>query len=102
MKKYYLLLITCTSTRAVHLEVTTDVNANSLFLALRRFFARKDIPNMIISDNFKAFKVQSVKSFCEVFNIKWKFILERSAQWGGFYERLIGIVKNSEGLEVVG
>ena len=36
MKKCYLLLITCTSTRTVHLEVTTDVNANSLSLALRR------------------------------------------------------------------
>ena len=80
MKKY-LLLITCTSTRAAHLEVTTDVNANSLFLALHRFFARKDIPNMIISDNFKAFKVQSVKCFGEVFSIKWKFILERSRWW---------------------
>ena len=41
MKKCYLLLITCTSTRAVHLEVTTDVNANSLLLALRRFFCQK-------------------------------------------------------------
>ena len=39
MKKCYLLLITCTSTRAVNLEVTTDANANSLLLALRRFFA---------------------------------------------------------------
>ena len=66
MKKCYLLLITCTSTRVVHLEVTTDVNANSLLLALRRFFARKGIPNMIISDNFKAFKAQGVKVFCKV------------------------------------
>ena len=30
MKKCYFLLITCTSTHAVHLEVTTDVNTNSL------------------------------------------------------------------------
>ena len=95
MKKCYFLLITCTSTRAVHLEVATDVNANSLLLALRRFFARKGIPNMIISNNFKAFKAQTVKIFCKFNNVKWKFILERSP-WcgGGFYERLIiGIVK---------
>ena len=77
------MLITCTSTRAVHLEVTTDVNANSLLLALRRFFAGKGIPNMIISDNFKAFKAQSVKIFCKVNSIKCKFILERSPWWGG-------------------
>ena len=30
MRKRYLLFITYTSTRAVYLEVTTDVNANSL------------------------------------------------------------------------
>ena len=77
MKKCYLLSITCTSTCAVHLEVTTDINANSLLLALRRFFARKVIPNIIISDNFIAFKLQTVKSFCKVNSIKWKFILER-------------------------
>ena len=47
-----------TGTHAVHLEVTTDVNANSLLLALRRFFARKGIPNMIISDNFKGTLMQ--------------------------------------------
>ena len=50
----------------MHLEVTTDFNANSLLLALRRIFARKGIPNMKISDKFKAFKAQSVKIFCKV------------------------------------
>ena len=89
MKKCYLLLITCTSTRAVHLEVTTDVNANSLLLALRRFFARKGVPNMIVSDNFKAFKAQSVKVFCKVNSIKWKFTLERSPWWGDFMNDLL-------------
>ena len=74
MKKCYLLLITCTSTRTVHLEVTTDVNANSLMLALRRFFVRKVVPNMTISDNFIAFKPQTVKGFCKVNSTKWKIM----------------------------
>ena len=97
MKKCYLLLTTCTSTRAVHLEVTSDVNANSLLLALRRFIARRGIPNMIISDNFKTFKSQSVKAFCKVNGIKWKIYIRKIplVGGGGFYERLIGIVKNS-------
>ena len=70
MKKCYLLLITCTCTRTVHLEVTTDVNANALSLALRRFIARRGIPNMIITKNFKTFKVQSLNIFGKVNGIK--------------------------------
>ena len=35
--KVFFLLIICSSTRAIHLEVTCDVNATSLVLALRRF-----------------------------------------------------------------
>ena len=38
---------------------------------------------MIISDNFEAFKAQSVKMFCKVNGIKIKFILERSRYWWG-------------------
>ena len=89
MKKCYLLLVTNTSSRAVHLGVTTDVNANSLLLALRRLFVRKGIPNMIISDNFKAFKAQSVNFFCKVNSIKWKFISERSPWWGNFMKNVL-------------
>ena len=28
-------------------------------------------------------------------NINWNFVLEIAQWWGGFYERLIGIVKSS-------
>ena len=50
---------------------------------------------MFISDNFKTFKSVDVKRFCNIKEIVWKFILERSPWWGGFYERLISIVKSS-------
>ena len=73
----------------MHLEVITDVNINSLLLALHRFFARKGVPDMIINDNFKAFKAQSVKIVYKVNSIKWKFILERSPWWGNFMNDLL-------------
>ena len=96
MQKCYFLSITCSSsTRTIHLEVTCDVNATSLVLALRRFISRKGIPRVIFSDNFKSFKASIVKEFCRNNFITWKFILERSPWWGGFYERLVRTVKNS-------
>ena len=53
MYKCYVLLFTCCVTRAVHLELTTDVNSNSVILALRRFISRRGILHLFISDNFK-------------------------------------------------
>ena len=95
MYKCYVLLFTCCVTRAVHLELTTDVNSNSVILALRRFISRRGIPRLFISGNFKTFISVDVKRFCNTKEIVWKFILERSPWWGGFYERLISIVKSS-------
>ena len=95
MQKCYILLVTRSSTCAIHLEVTCDVNATSLVLALRQFISRKGIPRVIFSDNFKSFKASIVKEFCRNSFITLKFILERSPWWGGFYERLVGTVKNS-------
>ena len=65
----------------------------SLLLALRRFVARKVITSTFISDNFKTFKAKQIKRFALKFKMNWKFILERSPCWGGFYGRLIGIIK---------
>ena len=95
MYKCYVLLFTCCVTRAVHLELTTNVNSNSVILALRRFISRRGIPRLFISDNFKTFKSVDVKRFCNTKEIVWKFILERSPWWGGFYNWLISIVKSS-------
>ena len=81
MQKCYILLITCSSTYAIHLEVTCDVNATSLLLALRQFISRKGIPRVIFSDNFKSFKASIVKEFCRNNFITWKFILERSPRF---------------------
>ena len=56
---------------------------------------RRGIPSLIISDNFKSFKSVMLKNFLTLKGIKWQFILECSPWWGGFYERLVGVVKNS-------
>ena len=49
---------------------------------------------MFINDNFKTFNLTEIKDFRSALGIKWKFILERSPWQGGFYERLVGLVKS--------
>ena len=80
--KCYFLLITCAVTRAVHIELTSDFNSNSLILVVRRCFAHRGTPSQIISDDFKTFKTVEMRDFIRFSRIQWEFILERSPWWG--------------------
>ncbi|KHJ85789.1 hypothetical protein OESDEN_14476 [Oesophagostomum dentatum] len=98
------------TTRALHLETVLDNSAEEFVLALRRFIARRGTPNLITSDNAPTFKLGAeilqnqllqihkespVNSFLLRERIKWKFITPLSPWQGGFYERLVGSVKNA-------
>ncbi|GFW07419.1 integrase catalytic domain-containing protein [Trichonephila clavipes] len=69
-RKSYVALFTCAVTRAVHLELVSDMSTKCFLFALRRFLARRDK------------------------GIHWKFIVERAPWWGGFYERLVKTIKD--------
>ena len=49
--KVYICLFTCANTRAIHLEVVTDLSMYTFLLAFRRFSSRKSLPKVVISDN---------------------------------------------------
>ena len=89
-------MFNCVFSRAVHLKITSDIKAENLILALKGFVSRKGKSTKFISDNGKTFKKsKNLKLFFIQRNIKWNFILEKAPWCGGFYERLIGIVKSS-------
>ena len=94
MNKCYMLLFTCATSRALHLELTPDLGHPALIRALRRFFSRRGVSSLIISDNFTSFKASQVKTFIRLNRVTWKFIVELSPWWGGFYERLVQVVKH--------
>ncbi|XP_064479339.1 uncharacterized protein LOC135392562 [Ornithodoros turicata] len=105
--KSYIALFTCSTTRAVHLELVTDLTTKSFLLAFRRFISRRGAPSTIYSDNALTFKkaardiaelwniIRSVDSqdFATTNRITWKFIVERAAWWGGMWERMVRTVK---------
>ena len=93
--KCYILLFTCATTRAIHLELTPDMSTLAVIRAIQRFIYRKGYPRRFISDNFKSFKSSELKNFLRKHLIEWRFILELSPWWGGFYERLVKIVKST-------
>eukprot|EP00731_Ephydatia_muelleri_P013896 Em0007g1206a len=102
--KAWICLYTCCATRAVHLDILTDLSTDSFIRSFRRFVARRGFPNRVISDNGKTFKgadkaIQAmlrhsmVKKFLSDLNIKWQFNVERAPWWGGLFERLIRSMK---------
>ncbi|XP_037529398.1 uncharacterized protein LOC119406739 [Rhipicephalus sanguineus] len=107
VRKCYIAIFTCAVTRAVHLELVSDMSTTAFLLAFKRFVARRGICSTIYSDNaltfkraakdlkamFALLKSQEMQSYFAGNQIRWKFIVERAAWWGGFWERLVRSVK---------
>ena len=97
MNKMYVALFSCCVTRAVNLQIVPELSTET-------FFARRGSPNLVISDNAKTFKAGArllcnlrtdpgLTNYLQGERITWKFNLERTPWWGGFFERMIGTVK---------
>ena len=105
-RKVYICLFTCACTRAVHLEIVTDLSVDTFLLAFRRFASRKSLPRQMISDNAstylaaaeelrKLFESDALKEALTHHNVTWQFIPKRAPWYGGFWERLIGLTKQA-------
>ncbi|XP_076394279.1 uncharacterized protein LOC143265522 [Megachile rotundata] len=109
--KAYLCLFVCFSTKAVHLELATDMTTESFLNCLRRFIARRGLCHTIYSDNGTNFvgarnelldlnKLLKDKKFhdrVETFlsnnNIQWHLIPPRAPHFGGLWE---GAIKSTK------
>ena len=105
-QKVYICLFTCANTRAVHLEVVTDLTEEKFLQAFRRFVGHKSLPQLMISDNASTFqsaakeieKMLNSPTLNEQLNKRgtvWHFIPKRALWYGGFWERLIGFTKTT-------
>ena len=87
-----------------------NMTAEQFLMALRRFISRRNTVHTAILDNALQFKLtkttvdkawkqsithENVQRFTSDAGIKCEFIIEFSASMGGFYKRLIGMVKSS-------
>ena len=104
--KCHVCLFTCAVSRAVHLEVVRDLTTEQFILAFRRFSSRRSLPRRVISDNASTFvcandvliQILSSENFSEFSanqGFTWQFITKRAPWHGGFYERLVALVKTA-------
>ena len=74
--------------------------------SIKKLIARRGSPNIIYSDNAKTFqagakwlikinKDEKFHNFLSNENITWKLNLSKAPWWGGQFERLIGLTKQT-------
>ena len=56
MTKTYISITTCASSRMIHLEILPDQTTAAYLRSQRGFIARREIPKLIVSDNWKTLK----------------------------------------------
>lgn len=79
------------------------MSATTFLLAFRRFISRRGIPSTIYSDNASLFHCFArvltaitsayLQNFVAQHMITWKFNVLAASWWGGWWERIIRIIK---------
>lgn len=110
--KAYVCIFVCLSIKAVHLELVSDLSSDGFLAALRRFIARRGIPNHIYSDNGTNFvgANNQLKEMYALFNseqhkdrinhfsterrIQWHFIPPFAPHFGGLWEATVKLFKH--------
>ncbi|UYV75888.1 hypothetical protein LAZ67_13001681 [Cordylochernes scorpioides] len=103
-QKIWITLFTCAVYRAVHLELVKGLDATNFIMALERFIHRRGRPVKIYSDNGTNFKRTNrlftnlnwdkiARYSCDK-QIRWIFIPPSAPWWGGWWERLVRLVKD--------
>lgn len=111
--KSYTCVFVCFATKAMHLELVTDLTTQAFLNALKRFLSRRGMVSNIYSDNATNFvgaqhelhKLQALfksqqfkKNVVEKLvndNITWHFIPARSPHFGGLWEAGVKQVNKS-------
>ena len=101
--KRYGCLFTCLTTRAVHLEVTHSLTADSFIAAFQRFTSRRGVPERVFSDNgtnlvkgdkelrksLQEWNKSKIERHMIQREIEWRFNPPSASHMGGVWERMI-------------
>ncbi|CAK9816560.1 hypothetical protein ANTQUA_LOCUS9005 [Anthophora quadrimaculata] len=110
--KVYIAVFVCFSTKAVHIELVSDLTSDAFLAALRRFFARRGKSSDIYSDNATNFlgadrelretlrtilaetQDSPIHNYLLSQNTRWHFIPPRSPHFGGLWEAAVKSLKH--------
>lgn len=107
--KGYIAVFVCFVTRAVHLELVTDLTSDAFLAALSRFMSRRGMCSHLYSDNATNFvgankilkqyftpnsKKQLVTDVMANHGVQWHFIPPASPHFGGLWEAAVKSAKH--------
>ncbi|XP_065095607.1 uncharacterized protein LOC135717444 [Ochlerotatus camptorhynchus] len=102
--KAYIAVFICLATKAIHLELVSNLTTDNFVAALQRFISRRGMVSNIYSDNGTTFvganhelaalrtlfedqgHQRKLNDFCITKSIQWHFIPPRSPHFGGIWE----------------
>jgi len=109
--KSYICLFVCLATKAVHLELVSDLTTEAFLASFKRFVSRRGLPTDVFSDNGTNFvgasnelkelysflsKDQSqsrISSSLSDLQVAWHFSPERAPHFGGLWEAAVKSTK---------
>lgn len=109
--KTYIALFVCFATKAVHIEIISDMTAHAFLGAFKRFISRRGKPSCMYSDNGTTFvgAYRHIREFIEFMNsdatkgeieqslrdneIHWRFIPSHAPHFGGLWESAVKAAK---------
>lgn len=106
--KGYICIFVCLVTKAVHIEVITDLTSDGFLSLLKRFVSRRGLCLHIYSDNATNFigcnnelisvqrliESSNVRNYSVHSNIQWHFLPARSPHFGGLHEAAVKSCKH--------
>ncbi|XP_037932602.1 uncharacterized protein LOC119667384 [Teleopsis dalmanni] len=98
--KAYIAIFVCLATKAIHIELTSDLTSQGFLAALKRLISRRGSVHHIYSDNGTNFtgannilqKIQIENHLAET-GIRWHFIPPGSPHFGGLWESGVKSIK---------
>ena len=112
LQEAQVIIFTCATTRAVHLELVTDKSTEAFLMAFRRFACLRGHPNVCWSDrgsnfvgaqeylrevmqNWQIPKIQSILSEEFVCDFEWQWNVPHASHQNGVVESLIKSVRQA-------
>ena len=75
------------------MDIVPAASCSSFISNLKQFISVNGVPDLYISDNVKCFTGPELKNYLSTLSTSWRHMLEVTPWWGGFWERMVLLLR---------